>query len=114
MEILRASLHLALALTLTSLTCGLGAFCASMGESCCCVTEDGGSPCQEMSGDDAPMSPEQDATLASGERSPVAVVEAAPGSTGDGTANAPRRVGGSQAPAAAPTPLFLSHCAFLC
>ena len=114
METLRTALHLALALTLTSLTCGLGALCAGMGDDCCCTMEGGGSPCQEMSGDDTPVSPEQEATFASGERFSVAVVEAAPAATGDGVAPALGEARAARAPAAAGAPLFLSHCAFLC
>jgi hypothetical protein len=115
MDSLRTSLHLALALTLTSLTCGLGALCAGMGESCCCIVEDGGSPCQEMSGGHgAPISPEQDATFASGDWFSVAVLEAAPAVTAPDAAAALPMARSARVPAAAATPLFLSHCAFLC
>ncbi len=115
MNVLRTSLHLALVLALTSLTCGIGAACAAMGETCCCMMEDGGSPCTEVSGGgDAPVSPEPASALDSGERFSVAVVDAAPFAAGPGaSASLPNGTRRLAAPTA-PTPLYLSHCAFLC
>ncbi len=107
-------MHLTLALALVSLTCGLGALCAGMGEDCCCIVADGGSPCTEMSGgNDAPTSPDQQATIDSGERLSVAVVDAAPPASPGVSATA----ADGRAPRAAPgaaNPLYLSHCALLC
>ncbi len=115
MVIVRTSLHLALALTLVSLTCGLGAACAAMGETCCCMMEDGSSPCTEVSGGgDTPVSPEPASTLETGERFSVAIVDPAPPGTGpEVSASQPdrRALEAALAPGA---PLFLSHCAFLC
>ncbi len=112
---LRPVLHFALALILTSLTCGVGALCAGMDEECCCMTEDGSSPCTEVSGgNDAPVTPEPASTLESGERFSVAIVEAAPIGTSAGNSESSRGGRAAQAPAAAATPLYLSHCAFLC
>ena len=115
MASLRPLLHLALALILTSLTCGLGALCAGMGEECCCMMEDGSSPCTEISdGNDAPVTPEPVSTLESGERFSVAVMDASAAGTALGDSESPRRARAQQAVAAAATPLYLSHCAFLC
>ncbi len=115
MVILRASLHLALALSLVSLTCGLGAFCADMGEDCCCMMENGASPCTEVSGSgDTPAAPEPEAAIESGERFSVAIIDAGPLATSLAV-EAPR--GGGRAPrtvATAATALYLSHCALLC
>lgn len=115
METLRTSLHLVLALTLASLTCGISAFCASMGESCCCMTENDGSPCTEMSDSgDAPVSPAPASTIESGERFSIAIVDASPiAASLGGSASSSDRLN-AQASLAAPTPLYLSHCAFLC
>ncbi len=114
MSALRLPFHLALALTLVSLTCGLGALCADMGEECCCMTADGSSPCTEMSGGkDMPVSPDQQATIDSGERFSIAVVDAAPLSS-PGASTPARDSRAPQAAPAASTPLYLSHCAFLC
>lgn len=114
MDAVRAFLHLALALILTSLTCGIGAACASMDERCCCMMEDGASPCTEMSGgSDAPVSPAPASTIESSDRFSVAVVEASP-AAGLGATASDSDASASPAPDAAPTPLYLSHCAFLC
>ncbi len=115
MNVLRTSLHLALALTLVSLTCGIGAACAAMGETCCCMMEGGASPCTEVSGGgDMPVGPEPASVLDSGERFSVAIVEASPlGPSSGASASAPDGRASRLAPAA-PTPLYLSHCAFLC
>ena len=111
----RPLLHVALALTLTSLTCGLGALCAGMGEECCCMMEDGSSPCTEVSGgNDAPVTPEPASTLGSGERFSVAIVDASPMAASSGDSQSPRIGRDQRATSAAPTPLYLSHCAFLC
>ncbi len=111
---LRPTLHLALALALVSLTCGLGAACASMEESCCCMMADGSSPCTEVSGgSDGPAAPEPASTIESGKRFSVAVVDASPAALSPGTPALP--AGGRAAAAAAATvPLYLSHCALLC
>ena len=111
---LRPPLHLALVLSLVSLTCGIGAACAEMGETCCCMTADGGSPCTEMSGgNDAPTDPEP-AALASSERFSVAIVEASPLTASlDASASTLNARFFEATPAESP-PLYLSHCAFLC
>ncbi len=112
---LRPPLHLFLALTLVSLTCGLGALCASMGEDCCCMMEDGGSPCTEVSGgNDAPATPEPAASIESGDRFSVAIVDALPIGASPGASASAQDGRALQAAPAAPTPLYLSHCAFLC
>ncbi len=115
MTTLRPLLHLALALSLVSLTCGIGAVCAEMGESCCCMTDDGGSPCTEMSGGrDAPIDPEPAASIESSERFSVAIVDAAPLVARQGATAQTMEGRILGAARAAPTPLYLSHCAFLC
>ncbi len=115
MNPLRTSLHLALVLALTSLTCGIGAACAAMGETCCCMMEDGGSPCTEVSGGgDAPAAPAPASAVDSGERFSVAIADATPlGSSPGATASAPDGRARQVTPAAS-APLYLSHCAFLC
>ncbi len=114
MNVLRISLHLALVLGLTSLTCGIGAACAAMGETCCCMMEDGSSPCTEVSGGGEPVSPEPATTLDSGERFSVAVVEATPLATSPGASASLPDGRALEAVPVSGTPLYLSHCAFLC
>ncbi len=110
----QTSLHLALALSLVSLTCGLGALCADMVEECCCMVE-GSSPCTEVTGgDDAPVTPEPTSTIASGERFSVAILDASPVGTSPGASASAHNGRASRLPPAAVTPLYLSHCAFLC
>lgn len=115
----RTFLHLALALTLLSLTCDFGAVCAFAGMEgeCCCpmMMESGGSPCTEMSGDgEAPGAPEPEAAIESGERFAAAVLAVALLPTGPDSLSSPQGAAPAGAPLAAPTPLYLSHCAFLC
>ena len=115
MDALRLPLHLALALALASLTCGIGAACVAMEERCCCMTEDGSSPCTEMSDPDgAPVSPAPVSTLESGERFSVAIVTASPLAASSGVPASTSGRPDTQASPGAPTPLYLSHCAFLC
>ena len=112
------ALHLALVLTLLSLTCDLGAVCALAGieGECCCPMkmEGGSSPCMDMSGDDAPDAHDPEAAIDSGERFSVAVLDVAPSPVAAGDPSATAGAARSHAPLAASTPLFLSHCAFLC
>ncbi len=79
------------------------------------MTDDGTSHCTEMSDTgDAPISPEPASTVESGDRFSVAIVGASPLAASPG-ASAPTSDGlGAQASPAVPTPLYLSHCAFLC
>ena len=113
----RAYLHLAMALILMSLTCDVGAVCAmaSSDEECCCSSEGMSSPCTDMSGDeDAPSGPESAATVGSGERFSQAILAPAPGISPPG---APRPTLSGRIDLAAAnrtTPLYLSHCSFLC
>ncbi len=115
----RTHLHLALAVTLLSLTCDLGAVCAFAGMEgeCCCPMkmEGGSSPCTEMSGNgDPPDAHEPSATIESGERFAAAVLEAAPLLAAPGSLSSSPGTAPAGATPAAPTPLYLSHCAFLC
>ena len=115
MATLRLPLHVALAFALASLTCGIGAACAAMGERCCCMTEDGSSPCTEMSDrDDAPVSPAPVSALESGERFSVAIVTASPLAASSSVSASISCLPDTQAAPGASTPLYLSHCAFLC
>ena len=117
MSKLRAPLHLAVALILLSLTCDIGAVCAAAGMEgeCCCMMADGSTPCTDMSdGDEAPGAAEPAATIDGGQRFPVAVLaarfaELSPGAAPSGPDGRLRL-----SVDAAATPLFLSHCAFLC
>lgn len=114
----RTYLHLALAVTLLSLTCDLGAVCAFAGMEgeCCCPMkmEGGSSPCMDMSGDDRPDAHDPEAAIESSERFSAAVLEAAPSIASCGDPTAVTGISLADAPPAAPTPLYLSHCAFLC
>ena len=114
----RICLHLALALTLVSLTCDLGAVCALAGMEgqCCCPVKmaSGRSPCTDVSGGDAPARHEPDAAVESGERFAAAVLDGAPLPAASGAPFPAPGVALAPALQAAPTPLFLSHCAFLC
>ena len=115
----RTYLHLALAVTLLSLTCDLGAVCAFAGmegECCCPVKMEGGSsPCTEMSGDgETPGAHEPEAAIESSERFAAAVLDAAPLLAASGDPSLDAGATSALAPLAAPTPLYLSHCAFLC
>ncbi len=114
---LRPALHLALALTLASLTCDFGAVCAMAGmDGCCCPVAAGTPPpCTDVSGDrDMPGAQETPAALDAGERFSAAVLDGVPVAAAPGATASPAdaRAGlGVPAPA---TPLYLSHCAFLC
>ncbi|MCP3959458.1 MAG: hypothetical protein GY719_16535 [bacterium] len=112
----RSSLHVALALFLVSLTCDLGAACAlaEMEGSCCCEQMGAESPCMELSGGDGPSGAPEQAAIESGQRFSVAVLDAPLPSPSPDAVSPRFGDSASLEPAAAGTPLYLSHCAFLC
>ncbi len=76
---------------------------------------DGSSPCTEVSGgSDSPAPPAPASSIESGERFSVAVVDAAPVGARPGDVEPAGNGRALQAAPAASTPLYLSHCAFLC
>ncbi len=114
---MRTYLHLAMALILLSLTCDIGAVCAmaDSGSDCCCQMEGMEAPCTDMSGsDDEPGAPEPAATIDSGERFSLAILDATPGVSAPGVLDPASRGRIGPAFTARSTPLYLSHCAFLC
>ena len=111
---LRTSLHLALVLILVSLTCGAGAGCAIAGGSCGGIVEDSGAPNTGWSGIAIARGvSEPGATAGKGERLTAAVLDAVTAATCSGLSSS-SAAPASPAPPAASTPLYLSHCSFLC
>ena len=76
--------------------------------------EGGGSPCMDMTGDDSPDAHDPEAAIESGERFSAAVLAAAPSPAANGDPSAVTGPAPADAELTAPTPLYLSHCAFLC
>lgn len=113
----RAFLHVALAFILMSLTCDFGTVCAMAddGGDCCCATEGMPTPCTDLSGgDEGPATPDPSGTLLTGDRFSVAILAVAP-ATSAPAASEPATAGRlGPGRAARETPLYLSHCAFLC
>ena len=115
METMRPFPYLALTLTLALLTSGLGSACPpAVGEGDCTCPAEGAPPPTDVSGDAFFSAPELAATFESVERSSAAVAAASAQS-----APAPRPPASSvlpprTSPSAASTPLYISHCAFLC
>ena len=110
----RSFLHVGLALILLSLTCDLGAVCAfaGLGGDCCCPVE-AGSHCDVKGGDDSPFGGSPEAAIDSSERFCVAVLEPSSAAATVRSSELSGR-GSLTRPAASSTPLYLSHCAFLC
>ncbi len=112
---LRTSLHVALALLFVSLTCDPGAACALAGMAGSCTE---GAPETGAGGglSGVAMLPgtfEAGSTAVKGERLAAALLDSEPVGAGCGLSPAavlPAPLG----ELAAPTPLYLSHCAFLC
>lgn len=101
----------ALAFVLAALICGLGgAWTPTAAEECCPTTEGAGADLSEVQV--SPAAPERNKTSASTERLTAA-------SLGGASCETPREAAfrerlGRPATRAAATPLYLSHCAFLC
>ncbi len=107
--------NLALALTLALLASGLGGACPPVvGEGdCYCLNEDATAPA-DVSGDVYFAAPDLNATFESVERSTSAVADASAQPTPAPKTPASSVLPPRTSPSAASTPLFLSHCAFLC
>ena len=106
---------LALTLALALATSGLGGACPpAVGESSCSCPGEGAQLPTDVSGGAAFGAPELAATFESVERSTSAVAGASIQATLASTPPASSILPPRTAPSAASTPLYLSHCAFLC
>ena len=113
----RTFLHLAIALTLLSIACDAGAVCAmaGMGGDCCCPMPDRGTPCTDVTGGgDVSGASELAAIIDLGQFFAQAVL-CATQEILPPRALEPGR-GGPLGPTSETrsTPLYLSHCSYLC